>query len=135
MIHGNKAQYDRTVTINQFKQGKYLILVATDLASRGLDMPMIRTVINYDCAKDNETHIHRIGRTGRAGDKDGYAITLILNEDSKSASMILRNFELSGQVITPKLEKLAMSDSSFKNKRMKIGIGKYNITVNINKKS
>jgi len=89
MIHGNKAQYDRTVTINQFKQGKYLILVATDLAS----------------------------------------------EDSKSASMILRNFELSGQVITPKLEKLAISDSSFKNKRMKIGIGKYNITVNINKKS
>ena len=54
---------------------------------------------------------------------------------SKSASIILKNFEISGQVITAKLEKLAMMDSSFKNRRMKIGIGKYNITVNINKKS
>lgn len=59
------------------RKGTVNILIATNVASRGLDIPSIKTVINYDPSKDKEDHIHRIGRTGRAGDKDGVAYTLI----------------------------------------------------------
>ena len=56
-------------------------MIATNVASRGLDIPSIKTVINYDCAKDKDDHIHRVGRTGRAGDKSGVAYTLITKND------------------------------------------------------
>jgi ATP-dependent RNA helicase DDX42 len=56
------------------------ILIATNVASRGLDIPTIKTVINYDCARDKEDHVHRVGRTGRGGDKDGVAYTLITKD-------------------------------------------------------
>jgi len=58
-------------------------LIATDVASRGLDIPAIKWVINYEVPKDIATHVHRIGRTGRAGATDGVAITLLLRSDTK----------------------------------------------------
>ena len=76
-IHGDKSQVERTQILSKFKAGNCAILLATNVASRGLDIPTIKTVINYDCAKDKEDHIHRVGRTGRAGDKEGVAYTLI----------------------------------------------------------
>jgi superfamily II DNA/RNA helicase len=59
------------------------VLIATNVASRGLDIPSIKTVINFDCAKDKEDYIHRIGRTGRGGAKDGVAYTLITKDETK----------------------------------------------------
>jgi len=66
VLHGDKVQNERTDIINKFKLNSSL-LIATDVASRGLDIPEIKTVINYDIPKDSDTYIHRIGRTGRAG--------------------------------------------------------------------
>lgn len=66
VLHGDKVQNERTDIINKFKLNSNL-LIATDVASRGLDIPEIKTVINYDIPKDSDTYIHRIGRTGRAG--------------------------------------------------------------------
>jgi len=139
LIHGDKVQYERAIAINNFRQGIYLIMIGTDVASRGLDIPMISTVLNFNCAKDNEGHIHRIGRTGRAGNKEGVAITLITKNEINSAIMLVKNFEECGQVVTYELESLANRDGSFKNSRQKIGLGSYSINFthsqNINKSS
>ena len=67
LLHGDMDQGSRNQTINDFKRGKSKLLVATDVAARGLDIPHIRTVVNYDPARNIDTHTHRIGRTGRAG--------------------------------------------------------------------
>lgn len=75
-IHGNKRQSQRTRTLENFKTGKINILVATGVASRGLDIPNVSHVINYDKPEDYQTYIHRIGRTGRANNK-GVAITFV----------------------------------------------------------
>ncbi|CAM9956259.1 unnamed protein product, partial [Choristocarpus tenellus] len=64
-IHGDKDQTARETTLREFKQGKISVLVGTDVASRGLDIKEVNTVVNYDVAKNIETHIHRVGRTGR----------------------------------------------------------------------
>jgi ATP-dependent RNA helicase RhlE len=76
VIHGNKAQNYRTKAINQFKKGITNVLVATDVASRGIDIDGVTHVINYQLPKTMDSYIHRIGRTGRAG-KIGYAYTFV----------------------------------------------------------
>ncbi len=73
-IHGNKSQNKRQRTLDNFKSGKVQVLVATDIAARGIDVSGISYVINYDMPSTPETYVHRIGRTGRAGDA-GIAIT------------------------------------------------------------
>lgn len=75
-LHGNKRQNQRTKIINSFKKDNLDILIATDVASRGLDVNNITHVINYDIPENYEDYIHRIGRTGRAG-KKGYAVTFV----------------------------------------------------------
>lgn len=75
-IHGNKNQNQRQRVIEKFKSNFISILIATDVASRGLDIPNVSHVINYDLPESYETYIHRIGRTGRA-DKKGTAITFV----------------------------------------------------------
>lgn len=74
-LHGDMKQSQRTKVMNSFKNGKTLILVATDVAARGIDVNNIEYVINYDIPQNTEYYVHRIGRTGRAG-KDGKAITI-----------------------------------------------------------
>jgi ATP-dependent RNA helicase RhlE len=74
-IHGNKSQVARQKALNNFRQGKTNVLVATDIAARGIDVPDISHVINYDIPHDPENYVHRIGRTARAG-KNGIAISL-----------------------------------------------------------
>ena len=75
-IHGNKTQNARTKALADFKSGKASVLVATDIAARGLDIPLLPHVINYELPNIPEDYVHRIGRTGRAG-ASGEAISLI----------------------------------------------------------
>jgi ATP-dependent RNA helicase RhlE len=79
-IHGNKSQVARVKALNGFKQGRYKVLVATDVASRGIDVENISHVINYDLPMEAETYVHRIGRTARAG-ADGSSISFCCAED------------------------------------------------------
>ena len=79
-IHGNLRQSKRERVINGFRNGKYRILIATDVAARGLDIPLIQHVINYDLPQVPEDYIHRVGRTGRAG-KEGSALTFLTSHD------------------------------------------------------
>ena len=79
-IHGNLRQSKRDRVIRGFRNGNSRILIATDVAARGLDIPVIKHVINYDLPQVPEDYIHRIGRTGRAG-KDGSALTFLTNSD------------------------------------------------------
>ena len=75
-IHGNKSQSQRQKAINDFTQERVQVLVATDVAARGLDIPSVSHVINYDLPNTYEDYVHRIGRTGRAG-KAGQALTFV----------------------------------------------------------
>jgi len=75
-IHGNKSQFQRQRAIDRFKRNEISILLATDVASRGLDIKNVSHVINYDLPASYEDYVHRIGRTGRA-DNIGTALTFI----------------------------------------------------------
>jgi ATP-dependent RNA helicase RhlE len=75
-IHGNKSQSARTKALNDFKQGRIMALVATEVASRGLDIDQLPCVINYELPNVPEDYVHRIGRTGRAG-ASGVAVSLV----------------------------------------------------------
>ena len=86
-IHGNLRQSKRDRVINNFRNGKSRILIATDVAARGLDIPLIKHVINYDLPQVAEDYIHRIGRTGRAG-KEGSSLTFITPNDRSMWSSI-----------------------------------------------
>lgn len=79
-IHGNKSQNQRTRALKDFKGGKVAVLVATDIAARGLDIDQLPMVINYDLPMVAEDYVHRIGRTGRAG-AEGLAISLVSHEE------------------------------------------------------
>jgi superfamily II DNA/RNA helicase len=79
-IHGKMDQNERNSVIQDFREGKTRILLTTDLLSRGIDIPQVNLVINYDLPESKETYIHRIGRCGRF-DKKGIAITMIKMED------------------------------------------------------
>ena len=88
-IHGNKSQAQRTKALDAFKQNKVQVLVATDIAARGIDIDQLATVINFDLPHVPEDYVHRIGRTGRAG-LSGVAISLVTNEDKKQLRDIER---------------------------------------------
>jgi ATP-dependent RNA helicase RhlE len=79
-IHGNKSQAQRTRALKDFKSGKVAVLVATDIAARGLDIDQLPMVINFDLPMVAEDYVHRIGRTGRAG-AEGLAISLVSHEE------------------------------------------------------
>lgn len=80
-IHGDKAQNQRQKALTQFKDGEIRVLVATDIAARGIDIDKLKYVINYDIPNISETYVHRIGRSGRAGD-EGNAISLCEPEEN-----------------------------------------------------
>lgn len=81
-IHGNKSQAARTKALAKFKNGDIRVLVATDIAARGLDIEQLPHVVNYDLPNVAEDYVHRIGRTGRAG-KEGTAISLVSPDEAK----------------------------------------------------
>ncbi|MGQ9427473.1 DEAD/DEAH box helicase [Gilvimarinus sp. F26214L] len=88
-LNGDMAQAQREKTIDRMRQGKLDILVATDVAARGIDIPRISHVINYDIPFDTEAYVHRIGRTGRAGRK-GEAILFVANRERRMLKAIER---------------------------------------------
>jgi ATP-dependent RNA helicase RhlE len=96
-IHGNKSQGARTKALAGFKSGKVRILVATDIAARGLDIPLLPHVVNFELPNISEDYVHRIGRTGRAGAK-GEAISLV----SADETTYLRDIEKLVRLKIPK---------------------------------
>ncbi len=88
-IHGNKSQNARTKALAQFKEGSMRVLVATDIAARGLDIEALPHVVNFDLPHVSEDYIHRIGRTGRAG-TEGEAVSLVSHEDRPLLAAIER---------------------------------------------
>lgn len=86
-IHGDKSQGQRQRALDNFKKGKLRVLVATDIAARGIDIDKLECVINYDVPEVPETYVHRIGRTGRAGE-NGLAISIVEPEENASIKAI-----------------------------------------------
>ncbi|NVN92756.1 MAG: DEAD/DEAH box helicase [Desulfuromonadales bacterium] len=86
-IHSNKSQSIRTRTLAEFKRGEFAVLVATDVAARGLDIEGLPHVVNYDLPQVPEDYVHRIGRTGRAGE-DGIALSLVSQEEQPQLQAI-----------------------------------------------
>ncbi|XP_030385242.1 ATP-dependent RNA helicase DDX42 [Scaptodrosophila lebanonensis] len=123
LLHGDMDQADRNKVITQFKRKECDILVATDVAARGLDIPHIRNVVNYDIARDIDTHTHRIGRTGRAGEK-GNAYTLVTDKDKEFVGHLVRNLEGADQEVPGDLMDLALKSSWFRSSRFKQGKSK-----------
>ncbi|WVZ05634.1 hypothetical protein V8G54_018980 [Vigna mungo] len=116
-LHGDKDQASRMDILQKFKSGLYHVLIATDVAARGLDIKSIKSVVNFDIAKDMDMHVHRIGRTGRAGDKDGVAYTLITQKEARFAGELVNSLVAAGQNVSAELMDLAMKDGRFRSKR------------------
>lgn len=90
-IHGDKSQSQREKALQAFKAGRLKILVATDLASRGIDVKEMDLVINYDMPADGETYVHRIGRTGRAG-REGVSVSFRGYDDADVEKELIRKY-------------------------------------------
>jgi ATP-dependent RNA helicase RhlE len=88
-IHGDRSQPEREKALEQFKSGEVRVLVATDVAARGLDIEALPVVVNFEIPYDPEDYVHRIGRTGRAG-MDGIAISLVSFEEEDQLKSINR---------------------------------------------
>ena len=88
-LHGDMHQSDRTRTLNQVRDGRMRVLVATDVAARGIDVPGINLVVNYDAPRQAADYVHRIGRTGRAG-RAGIAVTFLGHADRHLVRQIER---------------------------------------------
>lgn len=125
-IHGNKSQNARQLALSNFKEGKIRVLVATDIAARGIDVDGLTHVINYDLPDVPETYVHRIGRTGRAG-HSGIAISFC-DDDEKSALKdiektigksipVINNVEFDTMVITKEVTQKKQSDKKTPNKK------------------
>ncbi len=114
-LHGDIAQAQRTRVINGFKSRKFRILIATDVAARGIDVNDLTHVINYSMPQGSETYVHRIGRTGRAG-KTGTAITFVTPAESRQLARIKQ--ETSGNI---RREKLPHGDEVIVAKKQRFG--------------
>lgn len=94
-IHGGRTQGQRNSAIQGFREGAFRVLVATDIAARGLDVPHIQHVINYDLPMMEEDYVHRIGRTARAG-ATGEAVSLVLPQDRNQWIRLARRYKIKG---------------------------------------
>lgn len=102
MLHGGRSQDQREETLERFRNGEYKVLVATDVAGRGLDIPDVSHVVNYDCPSKIVSYCHRIGRTGRAG-KFGVAITFITDDDTEIMHSLKEYLESTSAVVPQQL--------------------------------
>ncbi|CRG94655.1 ATP-dependent RNA helicase DDX5, putative [Plasmodium gallinaceum] len=107
-IHGDKKQEERRWVLNDFKTGKSPILIATDVASRGLDIKNVKYVINFDFPNQIEDYVHRIGRTGRAG-SHGASYTFLTADKYRLARDLVKILRESEQPVPPQLEKISYS--------------------------
>jgi len=122
-IHANKSQRDRTAALQSFKDGSIPIMVATDVAARGLDIPQVEYVINYSFPLTVEDYVHRIGRTGRAGAKGishtffqmhdkhlAGSLVNVLKETSQTIPQCMLQFDMAIKKKEPKLGKIIMDE-------------------------
>ncbi|XP_040859270.1 DEAD box protein 53 [Ochotona curzoniae] len=127
-LHGDREQSDREQALEDFKTGKVRILIATDLASRGLDVDDITHVYNYDFPKNIEEYVHRVGRTGRAG-RHGTAITLITPNEAKMANELVKILERANQYVPKDLvtmvKKYVVQKRIMTEKKSKMFQGRY----------
>ena len=89
-LHADRSQDQRRIAVEGFKSGKYKVLVATDIAARGLDIDAIHTVINYEVPDSPDAYVHRVGRTGRA-DEVGQALTLVAPEERRALAFLAQS--------------------------------------------
>eukprot|EP01080_Neovahlkampfia_damariscottae_P010094 gene10094-2514_t len=116
LLHGGMEQLERSHTLTTYKKSKKTILIATSVASRGLDVRGLNLVINYTCPRHREDYVHRIGRTGRAG-KKGTAYTFITEEEERYASDIMKAIKQSKRSeISPEFEEMV---KNFEEKKKK----------------
>ncbi|WP_043934294.1 helicase-related protein, partial [Bacillus sp. EB01] len=113
-LHGDLSQAKREQVMKRFRNSEFQLLIATDVAARGLDVEGVTHVFNYDIPEDAESYVHRIGRTGRAGTK-GLAITLYTDADSQLLRSIEK--ELNIRIKKQELESGKKDDSSKKDDR------------------
>ncbi|KAG7228479.1 hypothetical protein INR49_007652, partial [Caranx melampygus] len=113
-LHGDREQCDREEALKDFKESRVRILVATDLASRGLDVHDITHVFNYDFPRNIEEYVHRVGRTGRAG-RSGAAVTLVTRDNWRMAPELIPILERAGQDVPEEL--VLMAERYEKHKR------------------
>jgi len=130
-LHGDMSQRERTRTINRFKNNEIQILVATDVAARGIDVDDITHVINFDLPRQVEDYIHRIGRTGRA-DRKGKAISLVVDKEKFMLQKIEKYANIKIEIIksTHSTSDISLvykkKESGFKKKRRSAAGGKKN---------
>ncbi|KAM9364991.1 putative ATP-dependent RNA helicase DDX43 [Pholidichthys leucotaenia] len=105
-LHGNRDQWEREAALDDFKKGRARILVATDLASRGLDVIDVTHVFNFDFPRNIEEYVHRVGRTGRAG-RSGASVTLVTSEDWKNAPELITILQRTEQDVPEELVLMA----------------------------
>ncbi|GFR47037.1 hypothetical protein Agub_g8722 [Astrephomene gubernaculifera] len=105
-LHGDKSQAAREYALQKFRSGKVPVLVATDVAARGLDIPHVTAVVNYEMPDEIEMYVHRIGRTGRAG-ASGDSLALITPRDTFIARPLVSVLEGAGQEVPEALHELA----------------------------
>ena len=86
-LHADRTMEQRRAAVEGFRGGRYNVLVATDIAARGLDIDGIHTVINYEFPDSSDTYVHRVGRTGRA-DEAGQAITLVTPDERHALALL-----------------------------------------------
>ncbi|KAL3274895.1 hypothetical protein HHI36_019677 [Cryptolaemus montrouzieri] len=111
-MHGDKSQQERDYVLREFRNGKSSILVATDVAARGLDVDGIKYVINYDYPNSSEDYIHRIGRTGRS-ESTGTSYAFFTPSNSKQARDLVAVLKEANQKVNPKLEEMASRFGGF----------------------
>ena len=123
-IHGDKSQGERNSAISRFKRSPTGVLIATDVASRGLDIEGVSVVINYDAAKNIDAHVHRVGRAGRlskdgGGQQRGVAYTLLTGKNANFAASLADAFEREGREVSMELARLCQKSSRYGGGRSK----------------
>ncbi len=146
VIHSNKSQNHRFNTVEQFRNGNYRFIIATDIVARGIDISEVSHVINFDTPEIPEAYIHRIGRTGRA-DKNGISITFVTEKEKEQLAGIesLMNYaipvlplpadlEISDVLTEDELPKIRMKEIQIKRPKIEEGGGAFHEKLAKNKK-
>ncbi|MGM5483065.1 MAG: DEAD/DEAH box helicase [Nanobdellota archaeon] len=116
-IHGGLSQQKRTKILKEFHSNKKLVLVCTDVAARGLDIPNVSHVYNYDIPNESKQYVHRIGRTARAG-KSGQAINLLAQRDHENFSKVLNDNDVEVlKLERPYVERIELDTNNSRNKK------------------
>ncbi|KAJ5491294.1 ATP-dependent RNA helicase drs1 [Penicillium diatomitis] len=108
-LHGGLSQEQRIKSVENFRDGKVSFLLATDVASRGLDIKGVETVINYEAPQSHEIYLHRVGRTARAG-RSGSACTIAAEPDRKVVKMAVKSGKAQGAKIVSRVVEMAVAD-------------------------